>query len=364
MFKALLELIFPSLKNETNPNFFAFEDGRNKKTEAKEARPTTVPSNQAAPLLTAMEKQQKGFYDYLFGENPATREHDELSKHIEAKILHLFKQPDKLTSSLPVLPSSLAKVIETINDDDFDTQELVSLIRNEPVIAAKVIELANSTYYRRGEKEVTDLKSAFMNLGSQGLVEGVINGFVSKFTPQSNVYFRQFGHNIWGHSLATGVIARSIAEETGNSQLKAEAYLVGLICNLGDMIIFHLLIESFAHVHPDAQPNSFAFKSVMMKYSKKLTVHIAKHWKLPRRIIEALVVQYKTDNISILRNQYKVRPVAALVFEANVLSELELQCGDDPLQKEHWRVTAKSWLASDAAMFHLQTALDSAMAEA
>ena len=82
------------------------------------------------------------------------------------------------------------------------------------------------------------------------------------------------------------------------------------------------------------------------------------------QIIEALVVQYKTDNISILRNQYKVRPVAALVFEANVLSELELQCGDDPLQKEHWRVTAKSWLASDAAMFHLQTALDSAMAEA
>ncbi|WP_114327078.1 HDOD domain-containing protein [Candidatus Colwellia aromaticivorans] len=70
--------------------------------------------------------------------------------------------------NLPVLPVSLAKVIEQLNDEEFDTEVLISLIQQEPVIAGKVIELANSSYYNRNNKNITDLKSAFMLLGANG----------------------------------------------------------------------------------------------------------------------------------------------------------------------------------------------------
>ncbi|WP_114327077.1 HDOD domain-containing protein [Candidatus Colwellia aromaticivorans] len=70
---------------------------------------------------------------------------------------------------------------------------------------------------------------------------------------------------MWKHSFTTGVIAKELINRSEYKQESAQGYLIGLICNLGDMIIYQLLMESFAYVHPDCQPNSFAFKNLLIK---------------------------------------------------------------------------------------------------
>ena len=66
------------------------------------------------------------------------------------------------------------------------------------------------------------------------------------------------------------------------------------------MVIYQLLMDAFAYVHPDCQPNSYAFKELMQQKSKKLTYHIAKHWSFPQSILEALNVQVKITNSAML----------------------------------------------------------------
>ena len=223
---------------------------------------------------------------------------------------------------MPVLPASLSKVIDQLSDDNFDTNELLDLIQHEPSIAAKVIELANSSFYNHTEKEIADLKSAFMLLGSNGLMEGVINGFVCKLTPLSQIYYKQYGNKIWHHSFTTGVITKELINKSPYKEEAAQGYLIGLICNLGDIIIYQLLMDAFSFVHPDCQPNSYAFKALMQKKSKHLAYHVAKCWHLPQSILDALALQVKLTNSSMLPAVFTKRPMACFVYEGNIISEL------------------------------------------
>ena len=272
MFKKLVKSLFSSFKKNNQPNYCYFEETKNAAEEEQEKALTELQTSLAskpANFVSMEEKNQKEFYDFLFGQSPSTEQYDDLSRYVADEIEKLLNNPANILKCLPVLPVSLTKILEQLNDKDFDTEILLELIQQEAVIASKVIELANSSFYNKTNKEITDLKSAFLFLGASGLMEGVINGFVSKLAPQSNIYFKQYGNKIWEHSVSTGVISKELINLSPYKTESAQGYLIGLICNLGDMIIYQLLIDAFSFVHPDSQPNSFAFKDLMSKNSKK-----------------------------------------------------------------------------------------------
>ena len=361
MFKSLIKRLFPSIQSKKDNNYFYFE--QNSKI-AKEESATTPPAQpilqQPLPIssieqLSAEQCHQISFYDYLFGESPPTKTHDELSSYVSDKIEKLMTNPKYILASLPVLTASLSKVLSELNNEDFEVSELIGLIEQEPVIAAKVLELSNSSFYNHSDKEVTDLKSAFMLLGRNGLVEGVINGFVCKLTPQSKIYFKQYGNKIWQHCQETGIIAKSLINDSNNKKEAAQGYLIALICNLGDMITFQLLMEAFSFVHPDCQPNSYAFKSLMQKNSKKLTYFIAKHWQFPEPILHALALQLKITHQRMLTSLSVKYPVACYVYEANIISELVLIYGAKEMDESQLMQAKQDLIFSKEANNYLES---------
>jgi HD-like signal output (HDOD) protein len=328
MFKKLVTSLFSPSKNNNQLNYCYFEESKNFIEEEQEKAITELQTSLASKsinLVSMEEKYQKEFYDFLFGQPATTEKYDELSRYVADQVEKIFDNPTDILKSLPILPTSLTEILEQLNNKEFDTEILIELIQQEAVIAGKVIELANSAFYNRRNKEITDLKSAFMLLGANGLMEGVINGFVSKLAPQSPIYFKQYGDKIWKHSLSTGVIAKELINMSPYKAESAQGYLIGLICNLGDMVIYQLLIEAFSFVHPDCQPNTLAFKNLMFKNSKKITYYIAKHWNFPSSILEALALQAKLTKSSMLCSLFTKRPIACYIYEANIISELEMR---------------------------------------
>lgn len=351
MFIRLIKKLFPSLSDKTEANVFYFEETRKAALEAEENADDKPFANDPIMMMTDEQKHMLAFYDVLFGQSSNNQQPDELSEYVASKLEDVIAKPAALLKSLPILPASLTQVLEAINGDDFDVDALVDLIEHEPAIAAKVIELANSSFYKRGSKAITDLKSAFMGLGRDGLVEGVINGFVSKMTPQAKVYFRQYGDKIWHHSFCTGVISKKLISASAEKEHAAQGYLIGLIANLGDMIIYQLMTDAFAVVHPDSQPDSWAFKNLMVTHSKRLTCLMAKYWNFPEDIIKALLVQTKLTKSAMLAKGFKQYPIASYVFEANLLSELEFRYQDKQFD-------AETLLQKGQEVLHSQEALD------
>lgn len=346
MFYALMMRLFPSLDNRSKANYFAFEQAKapesvNSQTATAKATNThttqtldsatspasmsETPASEQRQIklnMSQFRQVQRQYYDSLFGQNPPTTEYDELSFQVSEKLKTLFKQPDLIVNCLPILPKSLQKIIAVMDGADFNGEELVELIAEEPLIAAKVLELANSGFYRRGDKEITDLTQAFMTLGTQGLTEGVINGFVNNVAPQSPIYYKQYGQQLWQLSLDTGLYSRDVATRELGADYSGQAYLIGLISNIGDMVIFQLMLDAFQRVHPDNQPNSYAFKRMMLAYSGQLAVQIAQYWQLPTTIVEALKLLKLGPDSEMLKRQNKIRPLAALVCEVNTHQKL------------------------------------------
>jgi HD-like signal output (HDOD) protein len=360
MFKSMLKLLFPSIKGKKVPNYLYFEKDKVQEDEVQQQGFEKVQRTEAIKpmhMVSVEDTHSQEFYDFLFGQSPTATQHDELSNYIAEKIKAVLRKPSTIIEVMPILPASLSKVIDQLSGNNFDTQELLNLIQQEPSIAAKVIELANSSFYNRTDKEISDLKSAFMLLGSNGLIEGVINGFVSKLAPQSQIYFKQYGNKIWQHSLGTGVIAKTLIKASPYKTEAAQGYLIGLICNLGDMIIYQLLMEAFSFIHPDCQPNSYAFKLLMQQKSKKLTYHIAKHWQFPQSILDALVLQVKLTNASMLPAVFSKRPMACYVYEGNIISELIMMFEHNDKTEEEIKDTAEVLLHSDEAKQYVEQLL-------
>ncbi len=132
------------------------------------------------------------FLDYLFGESRLRTESDPFSDFVACQVERLIRSPKALLNELPVMPASVTTLMGELQSDEFDVDALLKVIEREPSMA-DVIKLAERAYYKRSEKQVTDLKTAFLNVRcSPKLVGGVVNSYMKNFTPGNNIYWRHF----------------------------------------------------------------------------------------------------------------------------------------------------------------------------
>ncbi|QFT11820.1 HDOD domain-containing protein [Vibrio sp. THAF190c] len=316
MFKRVLQTLFPSLKGQ--PSKTSQESANNVESQSQLQQSEVAQTATSQHTLRAdkpLSPHDADFLNYLFGESRLNTESDPFSDFVAARIEKLLLSPKALLNELPVMPASITTLMSELKSEDFNVETLLKVIDKEPSMAADMIKLANSARYRRSEKEVTDLKTAFMNMGSQGLIEGVINAYLKEFSPTLNIYWRQFGEKIWDHSLQTACYSRELLKDSTSKEDESTAYFVGLIRNLGKMIIFQVMLEAFRHVDPSVPPNSTAFKRLINSYSIKLTYTLAKFWELPESVLLAIAYQES--------QKFSATPLAIAVLEANYLSELQ-----------------------------------------
>ncbi|PMK92460.1 HDOD domain-containing protein [Vibrio lentus] len=342
MFKRVLQALFsPFVDSKNKPSAEPVQKEQQQTVATDSVQSSIfVPPSSALPSSFIVDKaislHDGEFLDYLFGESRLRTESDPFSDFVACQIERLIRSPKALLNELPVMPASVTTLMAELQSDEFDVDALLKVIEREPSMAADVIKLANSAFYKRGEKQVTDLKTAFLNMGSQGLVEGVVNSYMKNFTPGNNIYWRHFGEKIWNHSVQTASFTKELMKDSSSQEDQAAAYFVGLIRNLGKM-----MVEAFKHVDPSVPPNSLALKRLMNSYSIRLTYTIAKFWELPESVLTAIGYQESS--------RYECTPLGQAVFEANYLSELQYLLEVKMITAENFETRCQQTIATPAA---------------
>jgi len=313
MFDTVLKTLFPS-KSDSEVSARLDHLQRTRKVAEK------VTGQSAADTLEKDTKRfqiQQGvsplFYSYLFASSDKDEADQELTIYISQRVRKVINKPKLLLEALPAMPESVSKVIDVLQDEDFNINELLALIEREPSMAGDLIKLANSARYFRGDKPVSDIRVAFTFMGSQGLMDGVLQVFLKQFSVSTHRHFKQFGTRIWEHSFRTALHSQQIAAERLGIEQKGVGYFVGLIRNLGYMVLFQLISESFKFVRPDAKPCTETLINLLEQYSMQITGLIAEHWQLPNEVKIALAHQKLPFEQS--------EGVAKCVQEGNLLSQ-------------------------------------------
>jgi HD-like signal output (HDOD) protein len=284
-----------------------------------------VPKRTVTISVASLNRIDFLFYDYLLGRSQTSTTLNPIEQYILARVNQALKSPESVLTHFPVLPQSVIVLTNLLNDPDFDLQSFIKVVEQEPSIATELMKKANSPAYKRGDKDITNLQQAFMFMGANDIKEFVLNRFIKNLCQQKPIYFKTFGEKIWLHSQDVACVAKALAGQ--RKQNADAAYTIGLMHDLGKVVIFQFMVEAFKMVDPDFKQDSLVFKKFLSEKSMLLSIELMKIWNMPSLIID--VVQGQVSDFSHLD---ELEPMAAILFEANLISEISLSYQDGHIQ--------------------------------
>lgn len=218
---------------------------------------------------------------------------------------------------LPPMPQTVFKAREIMADPKAGFDDLAKLIESDQAIAAKVLKLANSSYYAmRGE--ISSIQRALVVLGNNTLGELITLGGVSGLLGNRLEGYGMDVGDLWKHSLAVAFGSRLIAEKVA-APLANDAFTTGLLHDSGKLILDTYIIErwqAFEDIMTDGRHNFLvAEKQVLGLDHPEIASEVCHAWHIPRSITQA--IQYHHNPSQSEDNQ-----LASIVHVADVTAML------------------------------------------
>lgn len=145
---------------------------------------------------------------------------------IVARLRQALRDPDY---SPPLLPAVALKLVEVSRDPEVDLATVRELMEAEPMLAAKVMSIAQSSFYSRGAA-VESLDEALVRLGVNRLT-GIFVEAAMKASVLSGKAFERPLEQVRRHSTATAHIARGVCRSL--KQPGERAFICGLLHDIG-----------------------------------------------------------------------------------------------------------------------------------
>ncbi len=131
---------------------------------------------------------------------------------------------------LDSMPAQAVRAFQLASNPRAKTDDFVKIIEADEVLSARIIRIANSVYFRRGE-EAKDIVKAVANIGLDEL-RCLISATVLKSLLQGRHPARE---QIWANSVACAISCRILSANTKISS--GEAFLCGLLHDVGKLIM-------------------------------------------------------------------------------------------------------------------------------
>ncbi|MDR0548797.1 MAG: HDOD domain-containing protein [Deltaproteobacteria bacterium] len=240
----------------------------------------------------------------------APREGKTPDSRLDPQVAHRLKELSLLVS----LPQITVRLIQLISQPNSSLQELRGVVERDPALTAKVISLANSTYYslrnptKTVERAITII--GFQELGLLALGLGLTETFNVSLAPKGFDV-----ESLWIHSLAVSWVSQRLANKLKSVE-SGEAMIAGLLHEIGTIVLvskFPLLFQRLLDLILAGRPGLEA--ESVLKIRHEIVGHeLASLWKLPEGYQEAILCHHNPE----LAGRYKV--LAAMVALADVLA--------------------------------------------
>lgn len=138
---------------------------------------------------------------------------------------------------LPSLPQLLHRILGAVHDDHLNLQGMAEIVGQDPAIAVRLIDAANSTYFNGASgRACQTLERALLVLGLEAVKTLVITAAIKQFVGSLGTSQRRFMRAYWQRSLTAANFSQVLASLT-RYRAPAEAYLCGLLHQIGQLLL-------------------------------------------------------------------------------------------------------------------------------
>ena len=193
----------------------------------------------------------------------------------------------KLEGDLPSLPATALDVLRVCQDPEASIDKLAEALSRDPMLASKVLQVANSAFYNRGG-EVTSLQRAAVVLGMRALKVVALGFTLASDMPRKGSAAGLDLGEYWHRSVVIGVIARSLARTVDPAGAE-EAFLAGLLSEIGKLALSQGMPEDYAPVASDGGgwPSGELERRRLGFSASEAAEVLLRNWGVPELIVVA-----------------------------------------------------------------------------
>jgi HD-like signal output (HDOD) protein len=193
---------------------------------------------------------------------------------------------DSLSSGsveLPSFPDVSARVQKALADDNVALERVVRIVGGEPVLAGRVMTLANSAAMNPGGSPIGELRSAVTRLGFDNLRAMAVSFAMAQL--QRAIEYRDIEKPltaIWQRSVNMAATSFVIARRTGRINSDT-ALLTGLVHGVG-----RIYILARASRHRGLVADQPGLQALVRDWHANIARALLENWRFPEEIIAAV----------------------------------------------------------------------------
>lgn len=197
------------------------------------------------------------------------------------------------------LPDIYYRLESAIESPTSTVEDFSRLLGTDPDLCARLLSLANSAFYSFPAK-IETIDRAVGMIGLRQIRELVLVTTVMKTFSKITIEAINM-NSFWEHSVAVGVLARSIAKYAGLPQSE-RYYIVGLLHDIGRLVMY-LKLPSFMNdllINCEQQEQSlFLLEQQQLAYTHaEIGGRLLELWKVPQSIHEPVQFHHRPDQAS------------------------------------------------------------------
>ena len=255
-------------------------------------------------------------------------------------------------NDIPTLPGSVLRVMQMIEDPFCSSSDLAKVIQADPAMAAKVLKLANSSYYGFRQK-ISNIPQAVTLLGFATLKNTLLSAAVFDMFRISGTGFDLPG--LWTHSVTTATAAKLLAKRARYPQSE-KAFTAALMHDMGKIILARFIPQGLAEIVHTVQAEQLAMydaeKKVLGLSHPALGAWVLGRWGLPAPIVEAVEFHHHPTRA---QNAFDL---AGIVYLANILAHRSgIGYSGDGMMREMDPMVLEYFNLNEAVLVDLQDSL-------
>jgi putative nucleotidyltransferase with HDIG domain len=220
-------------------------------------------------------------------------------------------------SDLATIRETVLQIVQIVDDPRSSAGDLTNIIATDPPLSARLLRLANSASFGL-TRRISSIHDAIICIGFEAVKEIALTQKVCEIFAEEDEGFGYSRFGLWQHSVAVAICARQLSRKMRRGPRPETAYAVGLLHDLGLLVVDQFLPFDFLVVLRSAMEEDCDLTQVeemVLGFNHgDVGMALVREWQFPKELAYAIGHHH-----SPLDAPERYQPLCAVVYVAETL---------------------------------------------